>query len=318
MSTRVGAAAALSALVLVAGSASAAPQRAAASTPAEIVFVDVGAGDGVVIRVGGAVVVSDIGEQNIPFLYEALDKALAKTGSREIEAIILSHAHDDHVKNFALLLNSGKYSVKQALLSRNAHWTATDANRAVMKAIRKHRVPLTYVKTGQVFRFGGAKWTILNPSPGAFTKHHQVSNSSVAYALEVGGKRFLFTGDIAWAGEHAVVAEWQRLELGSADVLLATHHGSKHSSHDFFLDAVKPKSAVISVNRGHGHPDPEAIHRLRRVGAAIWCTAWNGTVTATVPVGSAKARLRSSQNSAPWWLRGERRSRGVCVDQRGS
>jgi competence protein ComEC len=313
MSTRVGAVAA--ALVLMAGSASASPQRSAARTPAEIVFVDVGAGDGVVIRVGGAVVLSDIGEQNIPFFYKALDKALAKTGSREIEAIILSHAHDDHVKNFALLLKSGKYTVKRALLSRNAHWGATDANRAVMKAIRDHRVPFTYVRTGQVFRFGGAKWTILNPSPGAFTKHHQVSNGSVAYTLEVSGKRFLFTGDIETAGERAVVSEWQRLELGPVDVLLATHHGSKYASHEFFLDAVKPKNAVISVNRGHGHPDPEAIHRLRDAGAAIWCTAWNGTVTATVPAGAGKVRMRSSENSAPWWLRGERRSRGACVDQ---
>jgi len=135
------------------------------------------------------------------------------------------------------------------------------------------------------------------------------------YALEVNGKRFLFTGDIEAAGERAVVSEWQRLELGSADVLLATHHGSKYASHDFFLDAVKPKSAVISVNRGHGHPDPEAIHRLRSAGAAIWCTAWNGTVTAIVPAGAAKVRLRSSENSAPWWLRGERHSRGTCVDQ---
>lgn len=315
MSTRVGAAAAVSALVLMASFASAAPQRSAAPTPAKIVFVDVGAGDGVVIRVGGTIVLSDIGEQNIPFLYKALDKVLAEIGSREIEAIILSHAHDDHVKNVALLLESRRYTVKQVLLSRNAHWGATDANRAVMSAIRRYRVPRRYVRKGQVFRFGGAKWTILNPSPGAFTKHHQVSNSSVAYALEVNGKRFLFTGDIETAGERAVVSEWQRLELGSADVLLATHHGSKYASHDFFLDAVKPKSAVISVNRGHGHPDLEAIHRLRRAGAAIWCTAWNGTVTATVPVGAAKVRLRSSEHSAPWWLRGERRSRGACVDQ---
>jgi len=315
MSTRVGAAAAVSALVLIAGSASAAPLRSAAPTPAEIVFVDVGAGDGVVIRVGGAVVLSDIGEQNIPFLYKALDKALAKSGSREIEAVILSHAHDDHVKNLALLLQSRQYTVKRVLLSRNDHWGATDANRAVMSAIRRFRIPVSYVRTGQTFGFGGAKWTILNPSHGAFTKHHQVSNSSVAYALEVNGKRFLFTGDIARAGEQAVVSEWQRLELGSADVLLATHHGSKYASHDFFLDAVKPKSAVISVNLGHGHPDPEAIQRMRSAGAAIWCTAWNGSVTATVPVGATKVRLRSSENSAPWWLRGERRSRGACVDQ---
>ena len=69
MSNRVGAVAAVSALVLMAGSASAAPQHSSAPSAAEIVFVDVGDGDGVVIRVGGAVVVSDIGERNIPFVY---------------------------------------------------------------------------------------------------------------------------------------------------------------------------------------------------------------------------------------------------------
>jgi competence protein ComEC len=300
----------------MAGSASAAPQGAAARTPAEIVFVDVGAGDGVVIRVGESVVLSDIGEANIPLVYDALDKALAQIGSRTIEAIILSHAHDDHAKNFDLLLKSKKYKVKRALMSRNAHWSATDANRDVMRAIRGQRIPIRYVRTGHVFRFGGAKWTILNPGRGAFTKHGQVSDSSVAYVLELNGKRFLFTGDIHKAGERAVVAEWERRRLGSVDVLLATHHGSKTSSHDFFLDAVKPKTAVISVGRRYGHPDPEAIRNLRNAGATIWCTAWNGNVTATVPARTtAKVRLRGSEKPAAWWLRGERHSRGACVDQ---
>ena len=142
MSTRVGAAAAVSALVLIAGSASAAPQRSAAPSAAEIVFVDVAAGDGVVIRVGGAVVAERHRRAEHPLRLRAIDKALAKTGSREIEAIIVSHAHDDHVKNVSLLLESGKYKIKRALLSRNAHWSATDANRAVMSAIRRHRIPL--------------------------------------------------------------------------------------------------------------------------------------------------------------------------------
>ena len=132
MSTGRSSMAMVGALVLLAGSASATPQRSTAPAAAGIVFVGVGAGDGVVIRVGDAVVLSDIGEHNIPFVYEAIDRALAKIDSRQIEAIILTHAHDDHVKNFALLLESRKYTVKRALLSRNLHWGATDANRAVM------------------------------------------------------------------------------------------------------------------------------------------------------------------------------------------
>jgi competence protein ComEC len=138
--------------------------------------------------------------------------------------------------------------------------------------IRRHRVPITYVRAGQLFRFGRARWTILNPPRGAFTESRQVENGSVAYVLEVDGERFLFTGDMKKAGERELVAQWQRLNLGSVDVLLATHHGSKNASHDFFLDVLDPRSAVISVGRGHGHPSLEAIERLRGAGATIWCT----------------------------------------------
>ncbi len=314
---RALAATAAAALVL-ATSTSAAPARSAAQADARIVFVDVGAGDGVVIRVGDAVVLSDAGELNIPFLYEALDKALAETGSREIEAIILSHAHDDHVKNVELLVESHRYKVRQVLLSHNDHWSETQTNRNVMDAIRRHGISKTYVRSGQRFHFGGATWTILNPARGAFTESDQVENGSVAYALEVSGKRFLFTGDIKEAGEREVAAELERMQLGPVDVLLATHHGSKNASHSFFLEAVEPRTAVISVGRGHGHPHLEAIDRLRGAGATIWCTAWNGNVTATVSAGeSVKVRIRGSLRPAAWWLRGERHSRGPCVDKDG-
>ena len=311
------AAAAAAALVLVT-STSDAPARSAAQTDAKIVFVDVGAGDGVVIRVGDAVVVSDTGKLNIPFLYDALDKALAETSSREIDAIILSHAHDDHVKNVELLLESHRYKVRRVLLSHNDHWSETPTNRHGIDAIRRHGLAMTYVRSGQRFHFGGATWTILNPAPGAFTESNQVENGSVVYALEVNGKSFLFTGDIKEAGERDVVAQLERMQLGPVDVLLTTHHGSKNASDEFFLDAVHPKTAVISVGPGHGHPDLEAINNLRAEGATIWCTAWNGSVTATVSAReSAKVRVRGSLRPAAWWLRGERHSRGPCVDKEG-
>jgi len=59
--------------------------------------------------------------------------------------------------------------------------------------------------------------------PGA--RSLRVARSRTARSPRAGGdgKCFLFTGDIKKAGEREVVAQWQRLNLGRVDVLLATH-----------------------------------------------------------------------------------------------
>ena len=43
-----------------------------------------------------------------------------------------------------------------------------------------------------------------------------------------------------------------------------SHHGSKHSSSDEFIEALNPQVAFISCGFGntHGHPDPELVERL--------------------------------------------------------
>lgn len=278
-------------------------------TVAKLIFVDVGAGDGVVMRVGDAVVVSDIGEFNVPEIYAALERVNAE----EIDVAILSHPHDDHIKNFELLLASDLFPVRRALLSRSEHWQETRTNRDVLSALRRHDVRLSYVRAGQTYHFGGATWTILNPPRGEFLRDGQEGNASIVYLLELAGRRLLFTGDIERAGERAVLSRWTETE--PTDLLLVTHHGSKNASHEFFLDAVKPKVGVISVGRGHGHPDEEAVARLRASDPRpnLWCTAWNGNVTATVST-QGRLTVRGTRRPSSWWVRAERASRGPCVE----
>jgi hypothetical protein len=75
---------------------------------------------------------------------------------------------------------------------------------------------------------------------------------------------------------------------------------------------------VISVGRGHGHPDEEAVERLRglRPRPNLWCTAWNGNVQATVST-SGTLRVRGTSPEAAWWVKNELRSRGPCVEYAG-
>jgi competence protein ComEC len=281
--------------------------------PAKIVYVNVGQGDAVVMRVGGKIIVSDTGEFRYPVLEEALRLGVR---ANRIDVLILGHAHDDHARNAAELLR--RWEVKRVVMNQSLWWESTASNRAVMNAIRNEpNLKRTFPTAGDKFDWGGAEWTFLNPPDGQFlaSSSRQAGNSSLAYLLEVNGVTGVFTGDI-----ERNVAERVAKILGPVvdkpiDIFLATHHGSKEGSIDEILDVIRPRWAVVSTGKNsHEHPSLDAIGRLKGAGASIWCTDTNGSVTARI---SARGKLtwKASLQVAPWWSAKTKRQTGACVDR---
>jgi beta-lactamase superfamily II metal-dependent hydrolase len=125
---------------------------AGSATTAEIRFVDVGQGDGVVMRIGNKLIVSDVGEHNIEAVNTALEK-LNWRSSRTIDIAILSHPHQDHVFNFRELAKT--WRVKMAVISESNYWSSP-SNQKVMNAIKDEGIKPTYVTRSDKFSWGGA------------------------------------------------------------------------------------------------------------------------------------------------------------------
>ena len=67
------------------------------------------------------------------------------------------------------------------------------------------------------------------------------------------------------------------------EVLVVSHHGSRYSSDETFLRAIRPEVGIISVgDNSYGHPSGQAMERLEDIGADIWRTDRQGTVRVTV------------------------------------
>jgi competence protein ComEC len=100
----------------------------------------------------------------------------------------------------------------------------------------------------------------------------------------------LFTGDIERQGA-ARVARLGPAMQGTA--LKVPHHGSAGSVETDLIETVHPALAVISVGRSNsfGHPTPEALEELKRVGATVLRTDQDGAVT---------IRVRPPR----WWAKG--------------
>jgi competence protein ComEC len=86
------------------------------------------------------------------------------------------------------------------------------------------------------------------------------------------------TGD-AERGEEEWMLAREATEL-RADVLKVAHHGSSTSSTPAFLDAVRPKIALVSVGAAntYGHPSPAVVRSLVDRAAQVLRTDHVGTI----------------------------------------
>ena len=68
-------------------------------------------------------------------------------------------------------------------------------------------------------------------------------------------------------------------DIPDVDILMAGHHGSKHSTSEELLTAVSPETVCISAGKNNpfGHPAAELLQRLERFGCTVYRTDLHGT-----------------------------------------
>jgi beta-lactamase superfamily II metal-dependent hydrolase len=121
------------------------------------------------------------------------------------------------------------------------------------------------------------KIKILNPDTSFYLATE--NDNSVVLHLTYGKIKFLFSADCETDCERRIVQNFNDIQ---ADILKVGHHGSNTSSNSFFLEKVKPKIAVISVGENnYGHPSTFTLQRLKEIGATIYRTDLQGTITIT-------------------------------------
>ncbi len=139
-------------------------------------------------------------------------------------------------------------------------------------------MPVYKVGRGDVFSFGATTLQVLWPLRADNPDAPSANNDSVVLRVRYGQRTFLLTGDIEKEAEAALVSNENEL---ASDVVKVAHHGSKTSSTQMFVDATRPKLAIISVGltSPFGHPRPEIVERWRASGAEVLTTGRRGTIT---------------------------------------
>ncbi len=268
------------------GSPSAAASGASAagqSSGTKVVFVDVGQGDASVVRSGAWAGLIDGGP---PGSEAALGRALARLKVRRLNAVVVSHMHQDHT--------GGLPGVVRRFRPRTAY-VAGPVDEDLQRAFAAAGTRVVQVRGGRTLpAWGSARAQVL--SPAGLSADGDENEDSIVLLLRASGRRFLFTGDCTGPGEEEVGEICARGP--PVTVLKVSHHGSESSTSSTFLQGVRPRFAVISVGpNDYGHPTPETLSRLRDAGATVYTTWKNGTVTFTVAKSGALRRSFSRSSS---------------------
>jgi competence protein ComEC len=192
----------------------------------------------------------------------------------QLDAFVLSHPHSDHV--------GGAASVIQGLRPRvyfdGAFVAPNAAYRSSLIAAKDRQTQWRRVHPGDSLVIDEATIVFLAPDSAFAASLPDPNNASAVALIRVGQVRMLMMGDAEreeerWLLDHA--AEELR-----ADVLKVGHQGSSTSSTAEFLDAVKPRVALVSVGEGntYGHPSATIMASLAERGAEVLRTDRAGTV----------------------------------------
>ncbi|MGC8666535.1 MAG: ComEC/Rec2 family competence protein [Chthonomonadales bacterium] len=245
-----------------------------------VTVLDVGQGDAIVLRTpAGHVLIVDAGRtlgsddegRRVVLPY------LRSQGIRRVNALLLTHPDDDHVGGAVSILD--RIPVDRLIVSpiRSAAWHYLRA----IRTARRRGIPILQVVRGNIIRFhDGVTAQVLNP-PADPSKHGELRDNSLSIVMRVqyGATACLLTGDADLPAERDMLASGVPLR---AEVLKLGHHGSKSSSSDAFLDAVRPRIAIVSagLHNSFGHPHPEVLTRLQARRIAVYRTDYQGAIRA--------------------------------------
>ena len=210
-----------------------------------------------------------------------------------LDTLMISHSDSDHSGGAPAVLESIR--VRQFVASlqpRELLWkTAQDHGSALLRCV-----------AGQRWQWDGVVFDVLWPQAGPLATKPNAT-SCVLKVTSAAGRSALLAADIEADVERELLQLGQRETAWlQADVLIVPHHGSKTSSTEPFLDAVRPRVAVFQVGYRNrfNHPNPTVFERYRLRHIELSRSDEDGAARMEVSAGVSIERFR--QTHARYWM----------------
>ena len=241
-------------------------------------MLDVGQGDGLFLRLpSGVTCFIDGGSTNVKELGKyCLLPYLKYEGVGVLDYVIFTHLDEDHISGMRELMEMhgtmDDVRIRQMLFPEISNpdeqylelWSL-----AIEKGIKVGTI-------GASDRIQGTDFVLecISPVKGSYAEDK--NNSSTVLKLTYQDFSMLLSGDLGIEGEEDLLAQKYVEEV---DVWKVSHHGSKYSGGEPFLEVLRPRLSLISVGKNnYGHPSEELLQRLKNVGSRVYSTLEGGAL----------------------------------------
>lgn len=234
-------------------------------------FIDVGQGDCTLFVSGEETMLIDSGEKEYA---DTVLHNLENYGVTELDYVVVTHAHSDHMGAMADILNT--VPTETIIFSEPSEKSSgTKTYGEFLDAADNCGAEIILAEPDYTFSFGNAECRILAPFS---VSEDEENNNSVVMLITADTTSFLMTGDAEKAVEKEILEKYPEL---TATILKAGHHGSKTSSHNKFVDRLDSEAAVISVGKdnNYGHPTQEVLDIFQQHDISCYRTDLDGIIT---------------------------------------
>lgn len=239
----------------------------------KVSVLDVGQGDAILIQSPtGKQMLIDGGRDHsvlrtLPAVMGPLD--------RSIDIVVETHPDSDHIGGLPGVLE--RYAVR-TFIEPGVESDTNQVDALNAAVARESNIDRIRAERGMRIHLGGGAYAdILYPDRQVIGI--ETNTGSIVMRVVYGQTAFMLTGDAPSAVEDWLVTlDGESLR---SNVLKAGHHGSKTSTDDAWLAAVRPSIVAISAGKDntYGHPAPDVVERIHAHGAETLSTIEEGTIT---------------------------------------
>ena len=236
-------------------------------------FFNVGQGNTAFLRYNGLNIVIDAGSLQQNLAFNTLDNFFKQKGIQQIDLVILSHFHTDHVNAIYSLIQS--YNVKEVVYSLPKEENVL--YETLLSLLKEKDIKLSVVNAGDSFILKDIQFKVYSPVENYTIEDNDITNAnSMILQIEIEDKKFLFMGDTTKSTEEYTL---KGNNLEDVYLLSVGHHGSKTSTSEDFLKEISPEVAVISSKQSvYGHPNKEVLEVLKKYNVNVLITEKMGAI----------------------------------------
>lgn len=249
-------------------------------------FLNVGQGDSAyILTPSGQDILIDGGPDGV--VLSELSKVMPFY-DRQIDFVILSHPHADHLVGLIEVLKN--YEVGEIIATDAIHTSPEYFE--WLKIIKEKKVAYKLSFEQKELNVGQVNIDFLYPDRSLKdAKIDNLNNTSLVVRLSYGSFSTLFPGDAEEEEQTKLITHNSIRQLADKTAILKVpHHGSKDGLSPAFLAAVSPEVAVISVGRDnkYGHPAEITLQKLEKANVKIYRTDQDG-------------RIEIASDGKKWW-----------------